>query len=273
MQIQNKKFEGIYTLEVTPIGLGELNKTFFEGAFITIVPTLDARGVIKTALTETTQVKNDKGQLEVVKGTREQLETLLNLKPKDLAPGMPGMPSQYWLDYSYKISRDKIVFDSDNPIDYLNLCVLSEHPWIDFNNSSRPNTKAKLYSQKDIIEAEHSKVTTAKEAYKELVKLSIDDQRLMLEYCYNQNTSDMTSESIENQLYNEMSNGPRKFIGYCNNKVAMAVYRAISKNTITSDHRGLVFDDVVIGTNIDGVVSYFEDEENKEKLAKLMIVK
>lgn len=230
---------------------------------------LDQQGLPITGLTEDEYVVNAKGNKELVKGTRVQVEEAMGLEPGTLKKGSSLKPNDFWVNFSIRVGLDDVNLDNSIPEHRLKIEFLKAQPQVAYGVS---NIKAK--SEYVLFTKEEEAVNANKEkkvkriAFSLFEKLTLDDMCEILEILGIRSSS-LSREVVEDRLSDYMEEYPNKFIAIVedpNRKHKTFVRKALDKGVLNLENGAVMFNEIVIGYDVDSAAAKLLSEESAKTL-------
>ena len=118
------------------------------------------------------------------------------------------------------------------------------------------------------------KIQSKKDADKEFIKISSDKRKMawVLRLMSNTNPDRMTSEQIENSLYEIKNKSPKKFVRIAIDKnlgLKAEIEEMVSAGVLRKIGNQIIFIDEVLGDIMDDAVIHLKDKKNSGKLTIL----
>ena len=236
-----------------------------------IGPGIDDQGLPITGLTENSTVPNSKGNTEIVKGTRELIEAAMGLEPGTLKKGTSIKPSEFWLKYSIRIGQGDEKFDTSIPEEWLKVEFLKAQPQVAFGVK---NIKAKseyvLYTQEEEAKNANESKKVKREAYKLFESLTLQDKVELLEM-NGIRAANLSADVVEDKLSDILEEFPAKFSAMVKDparKDKAFIRKCLEKNILTMDGGAVMFNEVILGYDIESAaMKLLDPEEAKTKEA------
>lgn len=230
---------------------------------------MDAQGLPITGLTEDEMVPNAKGNKELVKGTRTQLEEAMGLEAGTLKKGSTLKPNEFWVNYNIRVGADDVHFDTSIPERRLAVEFLKAQPQVAYGVA---NIKAKseyvLFTKEEEAANSNKEKKVKRTAFSLFEKLTLDDMAEILEII-GVRASSLSRDVIEDRLSDYMEEYPTKFIAIVedpNRKHKTFVRKALDKGVLTMQDGAVMFNEIVVGYDADSAAARLFSEDNAKTL-------
>ena len=239
-----------------------------------IGPAIDAQGLPVTGLTEDQMITNSKGQKEVIKGTRVQIEEAMGLDPGTLKKGSLSKPSEFWLNFFVRIGADDEKLDTAIPEEWLKIEFLKAQPQVAFGAKAIKSTSEYvLFTREDEAEASNKTKRVKREAYQLFEKLTLDDKKEILEI-NGMVASSLSAEIIEDKLSDFLEEYPAKFVAIVNDptrKHKTFIRECLAKGVLFMEEGAVMFNEIVLGYDIESASAKVFNPENAKTLEALKL--
>jgi hypothetical protein len=202
--------------------------------------------------------------------TAARLEKVLQMEPGTLLPY-----SSYWKTFYVRTDNKDIVLNTEIPDDELKYVFLRSHKDVadGFNDMSKPKADYVLINREiEAIESNKNGQLRRKAAV-EFNKLSLTDMRKLLRL-YGHRSDNLSSELVENKLYEMIERDPQKFFDkWVENKrreTEFLISDAIAKNVIKKNRSEYKYGVDSIGMSLDDAINYLDSTEHRD--LKLTII-
>ncbi len=201
--------------------------------------------------------------------TEKDAERLGEKIGKNLHPS-----SEFWNNFYIRVDNKDTYLHLDDPWDELRYLFLKKHKRVKDGFSDKNPYADFVLINKETEAQESNKINQIRrKAMKEFDKLSLTDMRKILRL-YGHRADNLTSELIENKLFEFVDKDPNKFfekwIENTHRETEYIIQEAISKNVIRRNRSEYKYGTDTIGHNLDDAVSYLEASENRDLKATII---
>lgn len=241
--------------------------------------------VRKDAIVKLGSVLKDRAPLRGLnkKDEKNILADYLGLDPseKDFYPKV----KQYWAELTLKVPYDGIKLnieleDDGTPVevsDYVTYKWALVHPYVAHSKTELETDSRKKFYIHDEREAERAqsvKVSQKKDAYKEFIKVSKDEDKMdrVLRMFEHTKPERLSREQKENALDAIINREPVKFHRVATDKnldVKAEIYTMLEHNILRKVGNQVYYIDEQIGNDMDEAVLYFNNDRNSETVTTL----
>lgn len=239
-----------------------------------IGPGVDDQGLPITGLTENYYVENSKGNKELVKGTREQLELDMGLDQGTLKKGSLHKPNDFWINYAVRIGEGEEKFDTTIPEHRLAIEFLKAQPQVAFGVK---NIKAKseylLYTREEEARQSNTEKKSKRDAYVMFEKLTLDDMAEILQLT-GVKTGAMSKDAIEDALTDFLEAYPDKFKAMVNDpirKFKTFINKALDKGILSLDGGAVMYNEIMLGYDKDSAAVHLSSPDGAKNYEALKI--
>lgn len=219
----------------------------YDGAHTSISASLDGNGRPVTGLTEDWVEEGPKGGKIPHKGTRLEMERLL-----DLAEGTLKPSSAYWITYRIPVGADPITLDLADDFDLLKyLFAYAQSNVANSIKEIESNSQAEFVMFSE--EQEAIVKVAARSALKRAYVLSDQlDQATKIQLCnvYGYNVSSAEPNTIENKIMEVLEKDPEKFLSYAEDEDLLAhsiVSNCLDVGILEMREGGIYHGDISLG--------------------------
>ncbi len=235
---------------------------------------IDSQGLPITGLTEDTKVTNDKGHIEVVKGTRTLIEEALGVEPGYLKRGTTIKHSDFWVQYCVELSTSERRFDISIPDDWLSIEFLKAQKQVAFGNQNvTPYTEYLLYSPEEAAISANKSNKGKREANKVFETLTLGDRKEVLEM-FGYRAESLTPDEVESKLYDTMEEFPEKFLMFVNDptrKQQAFVRSCLDRQVLTIEMGNIMYKETLLGYDVKNATSALFSEAHSTTLAAIKL--
>jgi hypothetical protein len=215
-------------------------------------------------------VEEDKS-LKLEPGTTAgRLEKILQMEPGTLLPY-----SNFWKTFYVRTDSKDIVLNTEIPDDEVKYLFLKSHKDVadGFSDMSKPKADYVLINKEiEALESNKNGQLRRKAAI-EFNKLSLTDMRKLLRL-YGHRSDNLSSELVENRLYEMVERDPKKFFDkWVDNKrreTEFLISDAIAKNVMKKNKSEYKYGVDTIGMTLDDAINYLDSTEHRD--LKLTII-
>ncbi|WP_428743146.1 hypothetical protein [Tenacibaculum sp.] len=234
-------------------------------------PGIDKHGLPVTGLTEDSMITNEKGNKEVVKGTRGILEKELGLEEGQLKKGTLINPSPFWTSFTVKMETADLELNGDDPNDQLKILFLAAQNNIAVGIKNRlSKSEYLLYTKEDAAKDSNKKKKVKREAYRIFDELTIEDKTDILEML-GVKAKTLTVDIIEDRLSDVVEESPTKFLAIAQDpkrKQKTYVRKCLDKGFLTMQDGAVMYGETVLGYDINSAAdNLFSDTNAKTREA------
>lgn len=235
---------------------------------------IDSQGLPITGLTEDTKVTNDKGHIEVVKGTRTLIEEALGVEPGYLKRGTTIKHSDFWVQYCVELSTSERRFDTSIPDDWLAIEFLKAQKQVAFGNQNvTPYTEYLLYSPEEAAISANKSNKGKREANKVFETLTLGDRKEVLEM-FGYRAESLSADEVESKLYDTMEEFPEKFLMFVNDptrKQQAFVRSCLDRQVLTIEMGNIMYKETLLGYDVKNATSALFSEAHSTTLAAIKL--
>tara|TARA_R110002167_G_C12703248_1_gene653933 strand:- start:5042 stop:5845 length:804 start_codon:yes stop_codon:yes gene_type:complete len=236
-----------------------------------------------SAITKLGSIYVGRQPLKGVEGAEEKkfLNGVLDVSPDHV--DWPKHVKHYWADLSIKVPFEGVQLevgtDEDgNPYNvdqYLKYRFAVKHPHVSLTKEDVGGTnRFYIHDENRDILKKNADIQTRKDADKEFIKLSADDQQMsrVLRLMSDINPDTLTREQQENTLYALKESSPKKFIRITKDKnlsLKAEVEELVSAGVLRKIGNQIIYIDDVLGETIEDTIVYLKDKKNSGTLTVL----
>ena len=164
-----------------------------------------------------------------------------------------------------------------NIMDFIKYSFAIKHPHVALTKAEMDADFSKRFYLQDTLrddKVKNNQIKLRKDADKEFIKVSSNEENMkrILRLMSNVNPDRMTSEQIENSLYEIKNNEPKKFIRVATDKnleLKAEIEQMISAGVLRKIGNQVIFIDEVLGDTMNDTVVYLKDKKNSGTLTIL----
>ena len=211
---------------------------------------------------------------------KKYLDGILDVSPDH--PDWPKHSKEFWTNLVIPIGFTGIELeigkDSNGAplqiMDYIKYNFALKHPQVGLNKEEMTKDQSKRFYIHDTtrdIKLKNSQIQKRKDADKEFIKISSskEDMIRVLRVLSNTNPDRMSSEQLENALYEIKNNNPEKFVKIAtdkNLKILAEIQHFVSAGVLRKIGNQVIFIDEVIGETEEDAVVYLKNKKNSGQL-------
>jgi hypothetical protein len=206
----------------------------------------------------------------------------------DVAPEhveWPRHTKEFWVNLTIPVGWTGIelevgVDDNDNPLnilDFIKYNFALKHPQVALTKEEMEGSQNKRFYIQDLTrddKVRNNDIQIRKDADKEFIKVSTDvkSMKRILRILSNVNPDRLTSEQVENSLYELKNKDPKKFFKIATDKnleLKSEIEEMVSANVVRRIGNQVVFLDDVLGDTLEDTIIHLKDKKNSGKLITL----
>ena len=186
--------------------------------------------------------------------------------------------NEFWHDFKIKLKDQTMIFNTDNPIEELQVYVMKASKFIansqkELDAGQWPNAKYVIYDEQTELEKQASEVQTKAKAIDTFNKLSSEKKLDMLKL-YGKAVENSSSDFVYTKLYEIVENDPIDFMTQANKspeeiKVKALIFDLEKLGILRRKGTAYLYNDQQVGFDYDDTVSYLLSPKNQELLVKL----
>lgn len=216
-----------------------------------ISPFFDRFGKIKTGLTS------------------EDAERLGKAIGQDLSPR-----SDFWHDFTIRLTSKDLYLDPSDPLDEIKLKLLRVHPDVANSTSDiNPKTVFVLFDEVEEAKKESKKFDYIIEAYKHIADMSPNERRDFLKlFGYTKASMNMVDEAVKTKLKELADSDAKVFCERFDDKHKadkIFIEDLVAHNILRKNGAAYVYNDDVIGGNLELTIDYLKKPKNQPTLIAL----
>ena len=214
---------------------------------------------------------------------KKYMQGILDVSPEHV--DWPKHSKNFWADLSIPVGFTGVELeigkdDDGNPIsimDYIKYNFAIKHPYVALTKAEMDTDISKRFYIQDLTREDKVKnnfIKLKKDADKEFIKASSTTKSMkrILRLMSDINPDRMTSEQIENSLYEIKNKSPKKFVRIATDKnleLKSEIEEMVSAGVLRRIGNQVIFIDEVLGDTIDDTVIHLKDKKNSGKLTIL----
>ena len=214
---------------------------------------------------------------------KEYMQEVLDVTPDHV--DWPKHSKQFWAELSIPVGFTGVELDIStdengkpvNIMDYIKYRFALKHPHVALTKEEMDLDFSKRFYIHDLIrddKVKNNQIQFKKDADKEFIKVSSNSKSMkrILRLMSNTNPDRMTSEQIENTLYEIKNTSPKKFVKIAkdrNLELKAEIEEMVSAGVLRRIGNQVIFIDEVLGDTIDDTVVHLKDKKNSGKLVIL----
>ena len=179
-----------------------------------------------------------------------------------------GQSSDFWKTFYIRTTNRDVILETEDAFDELKYLFLTSHKRVKnslFENKATANFV--LVNQDEEAKKDNMFGKVKRQAIREFDKMSMDEMRKCLRL-YGKSAEEVSSEIVENRLFDLVEGDPQGFINkWVNNTSRETQYiieRAISMNIIRKNKRIYNYGTDTIGHGLEDAVNYLLDPQNQD---------
>ena len=197
----------------------------------------------------------------------------------------PKHSKQFWAELTIPVGFTGVELeigkdDDGKPLsimDYIKYNFALKHPHVALTKEEMSSTFDKRFYIQDLSrddKVKNNQIQLKKNADKEFIKISSNSKSMkrILRLMSNTNPDRMTSEQIENALYEIKNTSPKKFVRIARDKnleLKAEIEELVSAGVLRKIGNQVIFIDEVLGDTPDDAVVHLKDKKNSGKLTIL----
>ena len=206
----------------------------------------------------------------------------------DVAPGhveWPKYTKEFWTNLTVPVGWTGVELEvgldaNDEPLqimDYIKYNFALKHPQVALTKEEMDRNQGKRFYIQDLTrddKVRNNDIQLRKDADKEFIKVSSDlkSMKRILRILSNINPDRLTSEQVENSLYELKNKDPKKFFKIATDKnleLKSEIEEMISASVIRRIGNQIVFMDDILGDTLEDTIIHLKDKKNSGKLITL----
>jgi|TARA_R100000084_G_C4651843_1_gene150223 hypothetical protein len=211
------------------------------------------------------------------------MQGILDVSPEHVE--WPKHSKRFWAELSIPVGFTGVqleigVNEDGTPIsimDYIKYRFALAHPYVALTKAEMEKDATKRFYIQDLTREDKDKnneIQFRKDADKEFIKLSSSPKNMarVLRLLTSSNPERMTSDQVENALYEFKSKNPKKFLRVATDKnleMKAEIDEMISAGVLRKIGNQVIFIDEVLGDTMDDTVVHLKDKKNSGKLTIL----
>tara|TARA_Y100000593_G_scaffold2967_1_gene5933 strand:+ start:74 stop:886 length:813 start_codon:yes stop_codon:yes gene_type:complete len=214
---------------------------------------------------------------------KKYLVGILDVNPDHV--DWPKHSKQFWAELTIPVGFTGVELeigkdDDGSPLsvmDYIKYNFALKHPHVALTKEEMDSDFNKRFYIQDLSrddKVKNNQIQLKKNADKEFIKASSNSKSMkrILRLMSNTNPDRMTSEQIENALYEIKNKNPKKFVRIATDKnleLKAEIEEMVSTGVLRKIGNQVIFIDEVLGDTIDDTVVHLKDKKNSGKLTIL----
>ena len=214
---------------------------------------------------------------------KKYLVGILDVNPDHV--DWPKHSKQFWAELTIPVGFTGVELeigkdDDGKPLsimDYIKYNFALKHPHVALTKEEMDSEFSKRFYIQDLSrddKVKNNQIQLKKDADKEFIKASSNPKSMkrILRLMSDVNPDRMTSEQIENALYEIKNTSPKKFIRIAKDKnleLKAEIEEMVSAGVLRKIGNQVIFIDEVLGDTIDDAVVHLKDKKNSGKLTIL----
>ena len=194
----------------------------------------------------------------------------------------PKHSKQFWAELTIPVGFTGVELeigkdDDGKPLsimDYIKYNFALRHPHVALTKEEMDSDFSKRFYIQDLSredKVKNNQIQLKKDADKEFIKVSSNSKSMkrILRLMSNTNPDRMTSEQIENSLYEIKNTSPKKFVRIATDKnleLKSEIEEMVSAGVLRKIGNQVIFIDEVLGDTIDDTVVHLKNKKNSGKL-------
>jgi hypothetical protein len=186
--------------------------------------------------------------------------------------------NEFWHDFKIKLLDQTMIFNTNNPIEELQVYVLKASKFIansqkELDAGQWPNAKYVIYDEKTELEKQAAEVEIKAKAIDTFNKLSSEKKLDMLKL-YGKAVENSSNDFVYTKLYEIVENDPADFMRQANKspeeiKVKSLIFDLEKLGILRRKGTAYLYNDQQVGFDYEDTVSYLLNPGNQELLVKL----
>ena len=197
----------------------------------------------------------------------------------------PKHSKTFWAEMTIPVGFTGIELEIDkdddgNPLsimDYIKYRFAIKHPHVAMTKEEMDSDFNKRFYIQDLTrddKVKNNEIQFKKDADKEFIKISSNEKSMkrVLRLMSNTNPDRMTTDQIENSLYELKNSNPKKFVRIATDKnleLKSEIEEMVSAGVLRKIGNQVIFIDEVLGDTTDDAVIFLKDKKNSGKLTIL----
>tara|TARA_R110002012_G_scaffold272542_1_gene458139 strand:+ start:54 stop:866 length:813 start_codon:yes stop_codon:yes gene_type:complete len=211
------------------------------------------------------------------------MQGILDVDPSHL--DWPKHSKQFWAELTIPVGFTGVELEIGkdesgmplNIMDFIKYSFAIKHPHVALTKAEMDSDFSKRFYMQDTLrddKVKNNQIKLKKDADKEFIKVSSNEENMkrILRLMSNVNPDRMTSEQIENSLYELKNNEPKKFLRIATDKnleLKAEIEHMVSAGVLRKIGNQIIFIDEVIGDTMSDAVVYLKDKKNSGTLTIL----
>ena len=208
------------------------------------------------------------------------MQGILDVSPEHV--DWPKYSKQFWANLSIPVGFTGVELDIStdkdgkpaNIMDYIKYRFALKHPHVSLTKDEMDKNGSKRFYIQDLSrddKIKNNEIQLKKDADKEFIKVSSNSKSMkrILRLMTETNPDRLTSEQIENSLYEIKNKNPKKFVRIATDKnldLKAEIEEMVSAGVLRKIGNQVIFIDEVLGDTIDDTVVHLKDKKNSGKL-------
>ena len=214
---------------------------------------------------------------------RKYMPGILDVSPEHV--DYPKHSKQFWAELSIPVGFAGVELEigmdgNDQPIsimDYIKYRFALKHPHVAMTREEMDSSFEKRFYIQDNTrddKVKNNEIQIKKDADKEFIKLSSNEKSMkrVLRLMSNSNPDRMTTEQVENSLYEFKNSNPKRFFKIATDKnldMKAEIEEMVSTGVLRKIGNQIIFIDEILGDTIEDTIIHLKDKKNSGKLTVL----
>tara|TARA_R110000787_G_scaffold8741_3_gene30040 strand:+ start:269 stop:1081 length:813 start_codon:yes stop_codon:yes gene_type:complete len=214
---------------------------------------------------------------------RKYMSGILDVSPEHV--DYPKHSKQFWAELSIPVGFAGVELEigmdgNDQPIsimDYIKYRFALKHPHVAMTREEMDSSFEKRFYIQDNTrddKVKNNEIQIKKDADKEFIKLSSNEKSMkrVLRLMSNSNPDRMTTEQVENSLYEFKNSNPKRFFKIATDKnldMKAEIEEMVSTGVLRKIGNQVIFIDEILGDTIEDTIIHLKDKKNSGKLTVL----
>ena len=214
---------------------------------------------------------------------KKYMNGILDVSPEHV--DWPKHTKNFWAELTIPVGFTGVELeigkdDDDNPLsimDFIKYNFALKHPHVAMTKEEMDSDFSKRFYIQDLTrddKVKNNEIQFKKDADKEFIKISSNEKSMkrVLRLMSNSNPDRMTTDQIENALYELKNSNPKKFVRIATDKnleLKAEIEEMVTAGVLRKIGNQIIFIDEVLGDTMDNTVIHLKDKKNSGKLTLL----
>jgi len=218
-----------------------------------------------------------------VEDEKKYMQGILDVDPNHV--DWPKHSKQFWAELTIPVGFTGVEFeigkdDNDKPLnvmDFIHYNFAIKHPHVAMTKEEMDSEFNKKFYIQDLSredKVKNNSIQLKKDADKVFIKVStsLDNMKRILRLLSTSNPDRLTSDQVENSLYEIKNADPKKFIRVAMDKnleMKAEIEEMVTAGVLRKIGNQIIFIDEIIGDTLDDAIIHLKDKKNSGKLTIL----